>query len=90
MDPSTPRPDQWIFIEDKQRFPAIGTRVITPETPLVNFDSMTWRRVDGKQYAELQRRPMGDGKLRIVDGSGWKQNYATLATMPTDPSRLAD
>jgi hypothetical protein len=89
-DPSAPRPDQWIFTEDKQRFPAIGTRVITPKTPLVNFDSMTWRRVDGKQYAELQKKPMGDGKLRIVDGSGWKHNYATLAAMPTDPSRLAD
>lgn len=90
MDPSAPRPDQWIFTEDKQRFPAIGTHLITPKTPLVNFDSMTWRRVDGKQYAELQKKPMGDGKLRIVDGSGWKHNYATLATMPTDPSRLAD
>ena len=89
-DPSAPRPDQWIFFEDKQRFPAIGTRLITPKTPLVNFNSMTWRRVDGKQYAELQEKPFGDGKLRIVDGSGWKENYATLATMPTDPSRLAD
>lgn len=94
-DPGTPRPDQWIFTEDKQRFPAIGTRVITPKTPLVNFDSANWHRVDGKQYAELQKKPFGDGKLRIVDIAngglaGWKHDYPTLATMPTDPNRLAD
>jgi hypothetical protein len=94
-DASAPRPDQWIFTEDKQRFPAVGTRVVTPKTPLVNFDSLNWHRVDGKQYAELQKKPFGDGRLRIVDIAngglaGWKHDYPTLATMPADPNRLAD
>ncbi len=94
-DSSAPRPDQWVFTEDKQRFPATGTRVVTPRTPLVNFNSLNWHRVDGKQYAELQKKPFGDGKLRIVDiayggGPGWKHDYPTLAAMPTDPNRLAD
>ena len=88
-DPSVPRPDQWIFIEDKARFPAIGTRVVTPKTPLVKSDSMVWYRADGKQYARLTKKPSGDGRIEIVDianggSAGWKHDYPTLAAMPTD------
>jgi hypothetical protein len=85
----TPRPDQWIFLEDKQRFPAIGTGTITPHTPLVTFEHRNWGRVDGQAFAELDKKPMGDGKLRVTPGGGaWKHNYQTLSTMPTDPALL--
>lgn len=93
-DPSTPRPDQWAFTEDKQQFPAIGTRVVTPRTALVDFVSLNWYRIDGKQAAALQKKPIGDGKLRITDSgnsgsTGWTHDHPTLATMPTDPNRVA-
>jgi hypothetical protein len=83
-DPSAPRPDQWIFVEDKSRFPAIGTRVVTPETPLENHESQTWYRADGKQEARLL-----NGGIQIVDiahpgTAGWKHEYPTLTAMPTD------
>jgi hypothetical protein len=88
-DPSVPRPDQWIFIEDKARFPAIGTRLVTPKTPLEHHDSMVWYRADGKQYARLVKKPFGDGKIQITDianggSAGWKHDYPTLAAMPAD------
>jgi len=92
-DPSVPRPDQWIFVEDKARFPAIGTRVVTPKTPLENHVSLIWYRVDGKQYAMPVREPLGDGRLQITDianggSAGWKHDYPTLAAMPADQNLL--
>jgi hypothetical protein len=88
-DASAPRPDQWIFIEDKQRFPAIGTRLVTPKTPLENHDSLIWYRADGKQYARLVKKPFGDGRIQVTDianggSAGWKHDYPTLAAMPAD------
>jgi hypothetical protein len=88
--PSTaPRPDQWIFIEHKQFFPAVGTRVNTPGERLVPFVERTWWRADGRQKASTQEGRYGDGKLRIEDGAGgWKHHYPTLAMLPTDPDAL--
>jgi hypothetical protein len=86
---TAPRPDQWIFTEHKQRFPAIGTRVNTPRTRLVNFTERTWWRADGRQEASTQQGYYGDGKLRIENGvAGWKHHYPTLATLPTAPDAL--
>jgi hypothetical protein len=86
---TAPRPDQWIFIESKQRFPAIGTRVTTPRTRLVTFVEQTWWRADGLQIARAQEGHYGDGKLRIENGGGgWKHHYPTLAALPTDPAAL--
>ncbi|GAB3990426.1 hypothetical protein GCM10029978_118280 [Actinoallomurus acanthiterrae] len=87
--PFAPRPDQWIYVESHQRFPAIGTRVNTPKTPLVNFTERTWWRADGKQIARAQEGHYGDGKVRIENGNGlWKHNYPLLAALPTDPAAL--
>ncbi|MEV0400514.1 CU044_5270 family protein [Actinoallomurus sp. NPDC050550] len=87
--PFAPRPDQWIYVESHQRFPAIGTRVNTPKTPLVKFVERTWWRADGTQIARTQEGQYGDGKLRIENGNQlWKHNYPLLAALPTDPAAL--
>ncbi|GAA0348669.1 CU044_5270 family protein [Actinoallomurus spadix] len=87
--PFAPRPDQWIYVESRQRFPAIGTHVTTPKTRLVNFVERTWWRADGKQIARTQQGAYGDGKLRIETGNQlWKHNYPALAALPTDPTAL--
>jgi hypothetical protein len=89
--PFAPRPDQWIYVEDHQRFPAIGTRLTTPKTPLVNFVERTWWRADGRQVARTQEGHYGDGKLRVESGNQlWKHNYPVLAALPTDPTALDD
>ncbi|GAA4637611.1 hypothetical protein GCM10023196_092100 [Actinoallomurus vinaceus] len=84
-----PRPDQWIYVESRQRFPAIGTHAEGPKTPLVKFVERTWWRADGKQIARTQEGHYGDGKLRIENGNQlWKHNYPMLAALPTDPAAL--
>ena len=87
--PFSPRPDQWIYIEDHQRFPAIGTLMQTPKTPLVTFVERTWWRADGNKVAREQEGYYGEGKLRMENGpAGWKHHYPTLASLPTDPNAL--
>ncbi|HEX2312798.1 MAG TPA: CU044_5270 family protein [Thermomonospora sp.] len=86
-----PRPDQWIFIEHRQRFPAIGTRTRTPRTPLVEQMTRTWWRADGNQKATTSRGRYNTKGLEVENGpAGWKHHYPTLAALPTDPARLPD
>lgn len=87
--PFAPRPDQWIYVEYKRRFPAVGTRLKRPGTPLVDFTEQTWWRADGGRSGAEQEGRYGDGKLRIENGpAGWKHHYPTLAELPTDPAKL--
>ncbi|MBC6457115.1 CU044_5270 family protein [Actinomadura sp. HBU206391] len=84
-----PRPDQWIFVEHRQRFPAIGTRVNAPGVRLVTHIERTWWRADGTQVARTRKGHYGDGRLQIEDGpAGWKHHYPSLAALPTDPKAL--
>jgi hypothetical protein len=95
-----PRPDQWMYTEERTTASPEGRRAGSSE-PLSRV-RREWRRVDGTQTAYLE-----DGKLRIVKtpqppkkrrGSPsaapsappfdpW-QSYAYLKRLPTDPDAL--
>ncbi|TMR99463.1 CU044_5270 family protein [Nonomuraea basaltis] len=84
---TAPRPDQWVYIET--RIQGVGKaapgEVQTPRTPLETRVDRSWTRADGKELAlfedgELVRSPTG--------GAMPPQDYATVATLPTDPDAL--
>lgn len=84
---TAPRPDQWVYIET--RVQGVGNaapgEVQTPRTPLETRVDRSWTRADGKEVALFE-----DGKLvRSSTGGGMPPvDYATVATLPTDPDAL--
>lgn len=86
-----PRPDQWIYIQNRK----LATGSIEKDKnkgQKVDVTYQTWKRADGKKMAEFNPET---GKLDTWDQTHqntWDQTdfneYPTLSTLPTDPQEL--
>ncbi|SDM64203.1 CU044_5270 family protein [Nonomuraea jiangxiensis] len=84
---TAPRPDQWVYIETRlQGVPKATTdEVQTPDTPLETRVDRSWTRADGKEMAYFEN---GELVRSATGGAMPPQDYATVASLPTDPDAL--
>ncbi len=74
-----PRPDQWIYIENRNTAPSALAKD-KGQKPVVT--EQTWLRADGKKMSGFNPET---GKLDIWDQDN---DYPALSTLPTDPQEL--
>lgn len=84
-----PRPDQWVYIENKTTTPLNGPGGLATGGPLKTRNDETWHRADGQQSAAFDDK----GKLGIQSippGATLRPrtDYPTLAALPTQPQAL--
>jgi hypothetical protein len=72
-----PRPDQWIYIQDRELAPSSLAKS-KGQNP--DFIDQTWIRTDGKKKGRIN-----NGRLEIWDQSS---EYPTLSRLPTEPKAL--
>jgi hypothetical protein len=75
-----PRPDQWIYIQDRQLSPSSLARA-KRQKPVET--TQTWMRADGRKMAGSN--PERNGALETWDQVS---EYPALSNLPTDPRRL--
>jgi hypothetical protein len=82
----TPRPDQWIYLKQRQQRGSGPGGVVTGG-PSRTVTSEQWRRADGRAWALMR-----GGKLEVQaqPGTGmWPpEDLATIESLPTDPDAL--
>lgn len=78
---TTPRPDQWLYLETRTTA-GKGPGGVVTGGPYETYTSRVWRRLDGKQMASYKR-----GKLvtRPSNMATPGFDFATLAKLPPDP-----
>lgn len=74
-----PRPDQWIYIQDRILSPGA---VATSKGQNPDVTNQSWLSADGRQMADRH-----SGELEIWDQ---ENDYPALSTLPTDPQALLD